>query len=65
MFDAAAPVLCVSEMAPAIDCLVNKLGFELINSVGDPPAWASLVRDDVEVMLLGGGYPAPAQDWCA
>jgi uncharacterized glyoxalase superfamily protein PhnB len=32
--------------------------------VGDPPAWASLLRDDVEIMLLAGEYPAPAQDWC-
>jgi hypothetical protein len=25
--------------------------------------WASLVRDNTELMLLGGRYPQPAQDW--
>ena len=60
-----APVLCVSIMKPAIDFFVDRLGFTLTGSAGDPPSWASLGRDGVEVMLVCGNYPAPAQDWAA
>jgi predicted enzyme related to lactoylglutathione lyase len=60
-----APVLCVSAMKPAIDFFVDRLGFTLTGSAGDPPSWASLGRDGVEVMLACGDYPAPAQDWAA
>jgi hypothetical protein len=48
-----------------IDCLTRQLGFTLQGSVGDPPGWASLVRDGIEIMLLGGDYLPPAQDWAA
>jgi len=60
-----APVLCVAEAAPTIDYLVERLGFQLHNSVGDPIAWASLIRDKIELMVLAGRYPQPAQDWAA
>ena len=60
-----APVLCVNEAAPVIDYLVEKLGFRLVNSVGDPVVWASLTRDNIELMLLAGAYPAPVQEWAA
>lgn len=60
-----APVLCVSVMKPAIDCFVDRLGFTLTGSAGEPPSWASLTRDGVEIMLACGDYPAPARDWAA
>ena len=60
-----APVLCVSASRPMIDYFVEKLGFRVQGSVGDPPAWASLARDGAEVMIVCGDYPAPAADWAA
>ncbi len=60
-----APVLCVSIMKPAIDYFVDRLGFTLTGSAGDPPSWASLSRDGVDVMLACGNHPPPAQDWAA
>ena len=62
---AAAPVLCLRDIEPAIAFLVDGLGFALQGSVGQPPVWASLGRDGVELMLLGGDYPEPASDWAA
>jgi len=62
----ASPVLCVDEAGPTIDYLVDKLGFHVQNSVGEPVAWASMQRDDIELMLLADrSYPKPAQDWAA
>ncbi len=60
-----APVLCVTDMAATVDCLVNRLGFTLQGQAGDPPSWASLVRDRVELMAVCGDHPKPAQDWAA
>jgi uncharacterized glyoxalase superfamily protein PhnB len=60
-----AAVLCCKEPQAAIDCLVDKLGFTLGGSVGEGPAWASLTLGGLEIMVLGGDYPAPAQDWAA
>lgn len=62
---AAAPVLCVSVIVPVLDYLVDKLGFVCQGTAGDPPSWASLHRDGVEIMVVCGNYPAPAQDWAA
>lgn len=61
----SAPVLCVSVIMPLIEYLVDKLGFALQGKAGDPPSWASLQRDGVELMLVCGDYPPPAQDWAA
>jgi len=62
----ASPVLCVDEAQPTIEYLVDKLGFYIENSVGEPVAWASMQRDDIELMLLANrDYPKPAQDWAA
>ncbi|MGE0185296.1 MAG: VOC family protein [Hyphomonadaceae bacterium] len=60
-----APVLCVSVMKPAIDFFVDRLGFTLTGSAGEPPSWASLERNGSEVMLACGNHPRPAQDWAA
>src|SRR5688572_10915444 len=62
---AAAPVLCVNAIVPMLDYFVDKLGFMLQGAAGDPPSWASLHRNGVEIMLVCGNYPAPAQDWAA
>lgn len=61
----SAPVLCTTAINPLIEYLVEKLGFALQGQAGDPPSWASLHRDGVEIMLICGNYPAPAQDWAA
>jgi uncharacterized glyoxalase superfamily protein PhnB len=61
----AAPVLCTAAMAPMLDCLTRQLGFVVKASLGEPPTWASLARDGVEIMLLGADYPPPAPDWAA
>ena len=60
-----AAVLCCREPRPAIDYLVEKLGFTLNGSVGEGPAWASLMLAGVEIMVLAGDHPAPAPDWAA
>lgn len=60
-----APVLCVTDIPETRDYLVQRLGFIAQGSAGDPPSWASLCRNGVEIMLVCGNYPAPAQDWAA
>lgn len=60
-----APVICVTDMAAAMSCMTDRLGFALTGQAGDPPSWVSLIRDGVEVMLVCGPHPAPAQDWAA
>jgi hypothetical protein len=61
-----APVFCVNAaLKPVMDYMINRLGFAVQGTAGDPPSWASLCRDGVEVMLACGNYPAPAQDWAA
>ena len=60
-----APVLCVQDIAACMSYLSDKLGFTVGGAVGQPVAWASLTRDSVELMLVCGPYPSPAQDWAA
>ena len=59
----AAPVLCVREIGTSLAYFQDRLGFRLAGSAGDLPSWASLQRDQVEIMLVCGDYPAPAADW--
>ena len=61
----AAPVFCVTDMAEAMAYFTERLGFRLQGKAGDPPSWASMERDGIELMLVRGDYPAPAQDWAA
>jgi|SRR5687768_12385053 uncharacterized glyoxalase superfamily protein PhnB len=61
----SAPVLCVSDMPTMLTYFQNALGFRMQGSAGNLPSWASLMRDDVEIMLVCGDYPAPAADWAA
>jgi len=61
----AAPVFCVADMAGAMAYMTARLGFRVQGTAGDPPAWASLRRDRIEIMLVCGDHPAPPQDWAA
>lgn len=64
--NSVASVFCISgTVKPTMDYMVDRLGFAVQGTAGEPPSWASLSRDDVEVMLVCGNYPAPAQDWAA
>jgi uncharacterized glyoxalase superfamily protein PhnB len=51
------------------DYFLTRLGFhpqgEFTPPGHDAPSWASVMRDGVEIMMLGGDYPEPAQDWAA
>ena len=60
-----APVLCVTDIRSMMDYMVDRLGFRVESTAGDMPSWASLARDEVEIMLVCGNYPPPAQDWAA
>lgn len=60
-----APVLCVTDIRGMIDYMVERMGFRVQGTAGDIPSWASLARDEVEIMLVCGNYPPPAQDWAA
>jgi hypothetical protein len=52
-------------MAATMTCLERELGFAVAGTAGDLPSWASMVRDDCEIMLVCGEFPLPAQDWAA
>ncbi len=59
-------VLCVGVIKPMLDYFVERLGFHVQGSAGQPPTWASLMRDRVEFMLVcGPSFPSPPQDWAA
>ena len=45
---AASPVLCVREIPPVAAAL-ERLGFRMQGSAGDPPNWASIRRDAVAI----------------
>jgi uncharacterized glyoxalase superfamily protein PhnB len=53
----------VTAIVPMLDYMVDKLGFACQGRAGDPPSWASLHRNGVEIMLVCGNYPVAAQDW--
>ncbi len=62
----ATPVLNVGKAQPTIDYLVQMLGFRLENTVGTPIAWAALVRDKIDLMLLAErDYPASPPGWAS
>jgi len=65
MLSSAAPVLCVSDVQTMLNYFEDRLNFEIIGRAGDPPSWASMKRDGVEIMLISGDYPEPAADWAA
>lgn len=61
----AVPVLCVSDIQQMTTYFEKRLGFAVHGTAGEPPSWASLKRDAVEIMLVCGNYPEPAADWAA
>jgi uncharacterized glyoxalase superfamily protein PhnB len=61
----AAPVFCVTDMAGTMAYMSECLGFRVQGIFGDPPAWASLRRDGIEIMLSAGDHPAPVRSWAA
>ena len=46
------PILVVSDMPASIDYYVNRLGFERKWEWGDPPDFACVARDQVELFLF-------------
>ena len=60
-----APVLHCADLACIRDMLVEQLGFVVTGSAGNPPSWASLARDSVELMLVAASAPAHPRDWAA
>lgn len=51
----AVPVLAVDDLDESIRYYEDRLGFELTWSWGDPPAVASVTRDEVELNLARRG----------
>ncbi|MCA9296787.1 MAG: VOC family protein, partial [Phycisphaerales bacterium] len=45
------PMIAVTDLRRTIDFYCNRLGFVLGDTFGDPPVWASLARDGVEMMF--------------
>src|SRR3954467_5485957 len=56
----AAPAIAVAEVAEAAAWFEARLGFRAQGTFGEPPVWASLQRDGVEIMLTLGTAPSVA-----
>jgi len=54
---AAAPAIAVADVAAAAAWFEARLGFREAGRFGEPPVWASLQRDGVEIMLTRGAPP--------
>jgi len=64
----ATPVLGVRDVASAAAFVRDRLGFELRGTWGDPPGFAILRRDGVELFLQtdcerGGAAPKAGEGW--
>jgi catechol 2,3-dioxygenase-like lactoylglutathione lyase family enzyme len=55
----AAPVIAVADVAAAIGWFETRLGFRETGRFGEPPVWASVQRDEVEIMLTRSPEGAP------
>ncbi len=58
-FISAAPQFVVPDPARSAEYYRDILGFEILGYLGDPPRFAMLARDDVQIHL-GQGTGAPA-----
>jgi uncharacterized glyoxalase superfamily protein PhnB len=58
-FERAVPILTVRNIPASIDYYVDKLGFEKKWEWGDPPDFASVGRDQVELFLSQSAKDAP------
>jgi catechol 2,3-dioxygenase-like lactoylglutathione lyase family enzyme len=56
----AAPAIAVADVAEAAAWFEARLGFREAGRFGEPPVWASIQRDGVEIMLTRGSAPAVA-----
>ena len=56
----AAPAIAVADVAEVAAWFEARLGFREAGRFGEPPVWASLQRDGVEIMLTSGSAPAAA-----
>lgn len=59
-FELVVPILVVSDMPASIDYYVNRLGFERKWEWGDPPDFACVARDQVELFLSQTVKSVPA-----
>lgn len=57
MLHSLVPMLAVTDLPRTIAFYTGKLGFKLASTFGDPPVWACLERDGVEIM-----FNAPPRD---
>jgi uncharacterized glyoxalase superfamily protein PhnB len=58
-FEHLVPVLNVGSVAASIDYYVNKLGFRKLWDWGDPPTFAGVGRDQVELFLSQDDWGGP------
>jgi hypothetical protein len=54
IFKSVAPQFVVPDVARTAQHYRESYGFDIASSVGDPPAWAMLTRDRVEIQLARG-----------
>jgi catechol 2,3-dioxygenase-like lactoylglutathione lyase family enzyme len=57
------PMLAVRDLRRTIEWYTTGLGFELVNTFGDPPVWCCLRRDDVELFFNQPPASAFPPDW--
>jgi len=55
LFESVSPILTVRDVPEALEFYAGRLGFEVAWTSGDPPTYASVCRDRVELNL---GLPA-------
>lgn len=58
-FERLVPVLKVSSIGASLDYYVGKLGFRKLFEWGDPPTFASVARDGVEIFLSQEEWVGP------
>lgn len=58
-FECLTPILYVKDMADSMNYYVNVLGFKQDWVWDDPPTFASVSRDHVEIFLSEGGQGQP------
>lgn len=58
-FLSARPNLGVKSVSNSLDFYCGKLGFDVRASMGDPPTFALIVRDDAEIALVEDGNATP------
>jgi uncharacterized glyoxalase superfamily protein PhnB len=62
-FELVVPILSVTDIRASIDYYVHKLGFERKWEWGDPPDFACVARDEVELFLSLGAQRVATGSW--